>query len=395
MKWVIQICLLFLNKKQFREAITSFFPCILWGEITLTEKVFSYLKFADTLFCYAAANMVLDPQELQYFDTVMFVLLLISTMSQFLLLLALVSLSVPGSYTRGTSVSLSKTKFFVIKRCVTGYVHRQRHYSPTNSVCFLLWVQHDIYQEYLWREKVKFSVMVLVGVPWEGSFLGLCAAPPICGWGQPSKWYLTHDLERWEHFIDVLKSKDNDGPGKKQRQCLLLTPTDLCYASLSASVVIFLLGSGFTPCEKSWVLTARRQSTGKEIQSAMFRCVYLDWLTTQVSRKPSVSRSPDLLHGKHLRCLVCLCMLNGRWMDITSVPVHCVLAISSGFVLSSTHNISSRDFLHWLLLVSVICNAEQVSLNKKLLLWRASSLCPDRCLYFCLFQFWESQTLIW
>lgn len=112
---------------------------------------------------------------------------------------------------------------------------------------------------------------------------------------------------------------------QKQGQCLLLPPTDLCYTSLSASVVIVLLGSGFTPCEKSWVLTARKQSTGKEIQSATFRCVYLDWLTTQVSRKAGVSRSPDLLHGKHLRCLVCLCMLNGRWMDITPVSVHCAL----------------------------------------------------------------------
>lgn len=58
-------------------------------------------------------------------------------------------------------------------------------------------------------------------------------------------------------------------PGKKQRQCLLLAPTDLCYASLSASVVIVLLGSGFTPCEKSQVLTARRQSTGKEILASL------------------------------------------------------------------------------------------------------------------------------
>lgn len=204
--------------------------------------------------------------------------------------------------------------------CDIGYVPRQKHCSHMNRVWFLIWGQHDIYQEYLWRENVRFSVMVLVGVPWEGSFLGLCAAPPICGWGEPSKWYLTHNLERWEHFMCVC-----DGLGKKQRQCLLLAPTDLCYTSLSASVVIVLFRSGFTPCEKSWVLTARKQSTGKEIQSAMFRCVYLDRLTTQISRKASVSRSPDLLHGKHLRCLVCLCMLNGRWMDITPVPVHCVL----------------------------------------------------------------------
>lgn len=69
--------------------------------------------------CYAAANMVLDPQELQYFDTAMFVVLLIGTMSQSLLLFALVSLSVPGSYTPDPSFSLSKTNYLVIKRCMT------------------------------------------------------------------------------------------------------------------------------------------------------------------------------------------------------------------------------------------------------------------------------------
>lgn len=96
-----------------------FLPCILWGEITLTEKVFSYLKFAGTVPCCAAANMVLEPQELQYFDTAMFVLLLISTVSQFLLQFALVSLSVPGSYASDASVSLSETKHLAVKRCVT------------------------------------------------------------------------------------------------------------------------------------------------------------------------------------------------------------------------------------------------------------------------------------
>lgn len=90
----------------------------------------SYLKFAGTVLCYAAANMVLDPQELQYFDTAMFVLLLISTMSQFFLLFALVSLSVPGSYTPDPSVSLSKTKYLVIKRCVTQSTHTDRGTTP-------------------------------------------------------------------------------------------------------------------------------------------------------------------------------------------------------------------------------------------------------------------------
>lgn len=175
---------------------------------------------------------------------------------------------------------------------------------------------------------------------------------------------------------------------EEERQCLLLAPTDLCYNPLSASVFIVLFRNGCTSCEKSWVLTARKRSTGKEIQSAMFRCVYLDRLTTQVSRKASVSRSPDLLHGKHLRCLVCLCMLNG--VDGHYICTCSLCTISSGFVLSSTHNVSSRDCLHWLFLVSVVCNAEQVSLSKKLLLPGVCSLCPDLCLCSCLLQFGES-----
>lgn len=61
----------------------------------------------------------------------------------------------------------------------------------------------------------------------------------------------------------------------------------------------------------------------------MFRCVFLDWLKTQVSRKASVSRSLDLLQGKHLRCLVCLRLLNGSWMDITPVPAHCALFLAA------------------------------------------------------------------
>lgn len=90
------------------------------GEKSLGQKRFlATMKFAGTVPCCAAANMVLEPQELQYFDTAMFVLLLISTVSQFLLLFALVSLSVPGSYTPDTSVSLGRTKHLVVKRCVT------------------------------------------------------------------------------------------------------------------------------------------------------------------------------------------------------------------------------------------------------------------------------------
>lgn len=250
-----------------------FFPCILWGEITLTENVFSYLKFAGTVLCYAAANIVLDSRvAILWYNHVC------TVAHQHCVSVSPPVCSCKPFYPRilySWYISFSKQNQVCCyqKMGDIGYVHRQRHYCPMNSVCFLLWVQHDIYQEYLWREKVKFSVMVLVGVPWEGSFLGLWAAPSICGWGQPSKWYLTHDLERWERFIYVFKSKDNDGPGKKQRQYLLLAPTDLYYASLSASMVIVFLGCGFTPCEKSQVLTDRRQSTGKEIQSAMFRCV--------------------------------------------------------------------------------------------------------------------------
>lgn len=31
------------------------------------------------------------------------------------------------------------------KMCDVGYVHRQKHHSPMNSVCLLLWVQHNVY----------------------------------------------------------------------------------------------------------------------------------------------------------------------------------------------------------------------------------------------------------